>query len=265
MSYEFYIMLTIAVVGAGVWIFKKAKRTVAMARKIRRAYRSVYLNPHSTLDAEQCKMLAVGALYAAQQGAYQNSLETGIRDELSEILGNWWGIENHDDAVEELDYLAGKGFRYYFPFVWEAFLLDDPQHQDRVFQQNMTSQKAYDKVTSQLHNLQETYDELITCGVIASKADIQRYGVVGWDAGRVCFLARACFEMGYLTENEAWHYIEEAYRLAREHFSSWNDLAMSYILGRSMWGGKRSYNSVMKGKADTLLTDTKSPWIQYPL
>ena len=156
MSYEFYIMLTIAVVGAGVWIFKKAKRTVAMARKIRRAYRSVYLNPHSTLDAEQCKMLAVGALYAAQQGAYQNSLETGIRDELSEILGNWWGIENHDDAVDEFDYLAGKGFRYYFPFVWEAFLLDDPQHQDRVFQQNMTSQEDYDKVTSQLHNLQET-------------------------------------------------------------------------------------------------------------
>lgn len=39
---------------------------------------------------------------------------------------------------------------------------------------------------------------------------------------------------------------------------------MSYILGRSLWGGKRAYNSVMKKTADVLLSDPKSPWVCYP-
>ena len=39
---------------------------------------------------------------------------------------------------------------------------------------------------------------------------------------------------------------------------------MSYILGRSLWGGKRAYNSVMKTTADVLLNNPKSPWVRYP-
>ena len=37
---------------------------------------------------------------------------------------------------------------------------------------------------------------------------------------------------------------------------------MSYIIGRSMWGGNKSYNSVMKDNADKLLSDEKSPWVR---
>ena len=37
---------------------------------------------------------------------------------------------------------------------------------------------------------------------------------------------------------------------------------MSYILGRSLWGGKRAYNSVMKTTADVLLSNPKSPWVR---
>lgn len=98
--------------------------------------------------------------------------------------------------------------------------------------------------------------------VISSKEDLKRYGVAGWDAGRVCFLARACCEMCYITEEEAWQYIDRAYDLAHREFASWHDLAMSYIIGRSMWGGKKSYNSVMKDNADKLLSDEKSPWVR---
>ena len=46
-------------------------------------------------------------------------------------------------------------------------------------------------------------------------------------------------------------------------FSSWNDMAMSYVIGRSLWGGKSAYNSVMKSTADELLTHENSPWRKY--
>ena len=72
MSNEFYIMLTIAVVSGGIWIYKKSKSAIGTVRKLRRAFTTVCLNPRSTLSDEQCRKLAVGALYASQQGAYQN-------------------------------------------------------------------------------------------------------------------------------------------------------------------------------------------------
>ena len=94
--------------------------------------------------------------------------------------------------------------------------------------------------------------------------ELSSCNVTGWDAGRIVFLARACCEMGYLTEEEAWHYIGRADALAHEACGSWRELAMSYILGRSLWGGKRAYNSVMKTTADVLLSNPKSPWVRYP-
>lgn len=263
MSNDLWFTVAAAAVVGGVWLYKKGKGAVSTVRKLRRAFKGVCLNPKSTLDDEQCKKLAVGAMYASQQGAYQNSIETGISDMLPKILGEWWGIFDTESAINELDYLSGKGYRYYFPFVYKAFLLDSHEAQDEIFQQNMTSQEDYDKIVSQLQNLQETYEELVRCKVIENREDLQRYGVTGWDAGRICFLARACCEMRYITEEEAWKYIDAAYDMAHSTFSSWKDMAMSYVIGRSLWGGMRAYNSVMKDTADELLTHENSPWKKY--
>ena len=161
MSYEFYIMSGIAVFVGCTWLYRKGKGAYMMVRKIRSAFKVVNINPASSLADEQYKKLAVGALYASQQGVYQNSIKTGIDYELPQILGEWWGIKNSQDAREKMDYLLEKGFRYYFPYVWQAFLLSDPKQQDEVFQQYMESQEDYDKAVSQLQNLEETYDELL--------------------------------------------------------------------------------------------------------
>ena len=179
-------------------------------------------------------------------------------------MGGWWGIDSTAEARRQLDYLGEKGFRYYWPTVLEAFRLDGRERQDELLQQRMTSQEDYDKVSSQLENLRETFDELLSCGVVASKEELSGCNVTGWDAGRIVFLARACCEMGYLTEEEAWAYIGRADALAHGACGSWRELAMSYILGRSLWGGKRAYNSVMKTTADVLLSNPKSPWVRYP-
>ena len=144
MSNDFWISITIAAAVGGFWLFKKGKSAFLFIRKIRRSFKGVCLNPNSKLNDEQCKRIAVGAMYASQQGAYQNSIETGISDMLPKILGEWWGIETTEAAHKELNYLCGKGYRYYFPFVYQAFLLDKPEEQDEIFQQNMTSQEDYE-------------------------------------------------------------------------------------------------------------------------
>lgn len=54
-----------------------------------------------------------------------------------------------------------REFAYYFPHVYQAFLLDDEEAKDRIFQQHMDSQEDYDKAVEQLHNLEDCYDELL--------------------------------------------------------------------------------------------------------
>lgn len=98
MSNDFWFSMAIAVVVGGFWLYKKGKNAVLTIRKIHRSFKGVCLNPKSKLSDEQCKKLAVGAMYASQQGAYQNSIETGISDLLPKILGEWWGIESTDAA-----------------------------------------------------------------------------------------------------------------------------------------------------------------------
>ena len=153
---EFYVMLAVVAVGALTWLYRKGSRVWRTVRKLRRSFQEICLNPKSTLADEPCRQLAIGAMYASQQGAWQNSLETGIDDTLPEILGNWWGIDSTAEAREQLDYLCEKGFRYYWPTVLEAFRLDGRERQDELLQQRMTSQEDYDKASSQLENLRET-------------------------------------------------------------------------------------------------------------
>lgn len=188
---EFYVMLAAVAVGALTWLYRKGSRVWRTVRKLRRSFQEICLNPKSTLDDEHGRQLAIGAMYASQQGAWQNSLETGIFDALPEIVGGWWGIDSAAEARKQLDYLCEKGFRYYWPTVLEAFRLDGRERQDELLQQRMTSQEDYNKALSQLENLRETFDELLSCGVVASKEELGRCNVTGWDAGRMVFLARA--------------------------------------------------------------------------
>ena len=79
MSYEFYIMSGIAVFVGCTWLYRKGKGAYMMVRKIRSAFKVVNINPASSLADEQYKKLAVGALYASQQGVYQNSIKDRYR------------------------------------------------------------------------------------------------------------------------------------------------------------------------------------------
>ena len=95
---EFYVMLAAVAVGALTWLYKKGSRLWTTVRKLRRSFQEICLNPKSTLDDAHCRKLAIGAMYASQQGAWQNSLETGIDDTLPEIVGGWWGIDSTVEA-----------------------------------------------------------------------------------------------------------------------------------------------------------------------
>lgn len=240
----------------GLPFLKKAKRFVkAVSGKI-------YLNKSSSILQTQYRKLALGAIYSEQQTAYINSLTTGldatmIRSRLSE----WWGIESRQDALDTLDYLSEKGFRFYTDAVISAYA-ENEEKQAEILEKNFINDQDLNKAWSQLQNLKETYDELQSDKIINNVVDIKKLGTTGWDCGRLVFVARLCFDSKYITETETWNYIERANQLARDAFHSWETYSKSYVIGRALWGGKNSFNSGIAEIAKYLLHEPNSPWVQ---
>lgn len=265
-----FLIYIIAVIIIFVIIFT----LIPFIKKIRITLGDFRINKSSNVSSHQYRQLLMGAIYSEQQSAYINSLETGS-DRIKKIVNEWWGIQNSEEAVNILNNLYKKGFRYYLPVVYKAFLVDDEKEQKSIIlqellpkadiehQQEEEIEEDFNKVFSQVEHLEETYDELLEDDIIQTKEDIERYGVTGWDCGRLNFLARICYDAGYITEDQAWDYIDKAYKLGKQSFTSWEDYARSYVIGRAMWGGQGSNNSGIALIAETLLTNPKSPWLEY--
>lgn len=51
---------------------------------------------------------------------------------------------------------------------------------------------------------------------------------------RLVFMSRLCFDAGYISEEEAWNYIDIACERLR-FFDSWSSFTTRYLIGRTMW------------------------------
>ncbi|GHU72729.1 hypothetical protein FACS189413_16230 [Bacteroidia bacterium] len=254
-----YVLLIcgVFIVGfVGSWIYRNKSTFLSVVRVFTGGFRIG--GDVTTLES---KKILVGALYAYQQGAFLNTMKADIGNKLYTILSEWWDVNGRDTAIETLDYLRDKGFVYYFPTVWKAAQAGSDEAIKAIIIENMTTQEDAEKAYSQTYNLKESINQLKELKIINHADDIEKLGVEGWDAGRLIFIARLCYEAKYITEDEAWEYIDAAYALAQRKFSSWEEIANSYIIGRFLWNGAAA-NDAMPTLAEDLIKKSNSPWQQ---
>ena len=214
------------------------------------------------LPESKQRALNYGAILATFNGEFWNSLATGANYEprlanknsksrereikkAKASLTDWWGIDSRESAIRTMDELRDIGHRSEFKPV-------------------LASKKKLMKHD----NLQEalplfikkewwTPDELVE---VASVID-----PTSWDMGRLVNVVRWCFSYGYISEEEAWGYIEHAAEVCGNIYEDWADFANGYVIGRAMWGGlDESLEDTMDNVID-LLADDESPWVLYPL
>lgn len=188
------------------------------------------MNKKSNISDKQYRQLLLGAIFAQQQMAYQNSLETDI-DNKTDIAENWWSIYTREDALETLDRLYENSIK----------LLHDNSFIKSV-------------------NFNACYDELIELGVIRSVEEAENLGISAWNSGRLAFMTRLCYDLGYISEEEAWAFMQKAYDVSKSRFDSWDSFGRSYVLGRSVWAGTEMMNDIIIDHMKILLTDPASPW-----
>lgn len=255
------MIIGILIMGGLTWLIfiglpflKKAKHFIkAISSKI-------YINQNANISKTEYRKILLGAIYSEQQTAYINSLETGLDANLIRSrLSEWWDINGRQDSIETLEYLRDKGHRFYTPTVLSAFSSSE-DHQIDILQSYFKDEEDLHKAYAQLQHLKETYEELKSDKVINNALDIRKYGSAAWDCGRLVFVARLCFDAKYISQAEAWTYIEQAHQLASIEFNSWEAYAKSYVIGRALWGGENSFNSGIAAIAEYLLEDPKSPW-----
>jgi hypothetical protein len=251
-------VIVLCVIGACIGLYIRNKSQIL---SIIQTFTGDFRTKGDLTTLESKKILA-GAIYASQQGAYLNTLKANIDDgRLHTILKDWWSIYGRDEATETLDYLRDKAYSYYFPTVWKAFQAGSDEERKSIITENMTSQEDAEKAYEQTHNLLESVDCLKKLNIIQHADDIEKYGVMGWDVGRLVFIARICFDAGYISEEEAWTYIDVAYAQAQRTFNSWEELSKSYQIGRFIWRGKDADDG-MHNIANDLVNSPKSPWQQ---
>lgn len=221
--------------------------------------RGVRVKNDGTLTTEQIRRIAVGAMYANQQGGYVDALRMDVNStRLDTVLVGWWGINGREEALETLQYLSQGPYGMVFPAIYKAFTTDGVVEQKAVIAETCGGDdELFNDNWGKLMNLKRSYNELVDSGVVKDKADMQRLGVAGWDAGRLNFIARACLDKGYIGEDECWKYVNHAYDIAHVSLSSWRDLSNSYMLGRAIWNG----DVYMVGHAEDLLEKPESPWV----
>lgn len=230
---------------------------MSFLKKIFRAFSGLRLNNDQPLSGLQLDHVLVGAMYAAQQTAYLNSYETGLsKGEVQNLLQNYWDIHTIQNAQEVLSSLIERNNDPYISVVYEAY----ENKSDYV--EILKSGLPDDEITLQEYvqvyrKLSNVIPEVTAQGLFENYAVLKRTKDAGWNYGRGSFIARCCFEAGYLTKNELQQYLEESYKGLKKHCKSWSEYTSSYVYGRALWGG--SHNEGMISIATDLLNNKKSP------
>ena len=104
--------------------------------------------------------------------------------------------------------------------------------------------------------------------VRANDRGIQQADFLAWDFVRAAMLARAGATAGYLSEAEAEDFLLMIADDLRAHYSSWEELGESFLLGRWFWNsqggeGERSPDLHDRNRQQVLL-GVDGPWRAVP-
>lgn len=225
--------------------------------KIFSAFKSLRLDDKNPVIGEALNALLVGSMYAEQQSAFLNAYETGMnKSDLRKLVETYWEIDNQNDAVEILQDLHLRNQDEYLSIVYKA--VEDNDNYVKILKSGLPEEEGVFQYYLDLYRkLSNVVPELIEQKVITDFAQLKKIKDSGWNYGRSVFLARCCYELGYLSKNELQEYIAKSYTGLKKYCSTWREYTGSYIFGRAIWGGAN--NDGMMQIADDLLNNEKSP------
>ncbi|MCS4300999.1 DUF1266 domain-containing protein [Chryseobacterium sp. BIGb0232] len=221
------------------------------------SFKSIRLNDKNTVSGYLLDHLLIGSMYAEQQSAYLNSYETGVnRSDIIKLIETYWGISDQNQAIETLQSLHDRNQDENLDIVYKAF--ENPENYVDILRSNLSNEdEAFEYYLDHFRKLRKVVPELIEQKIITDFSQLKKIKDSGWNYGRSVFLARCCYELGYISEKELIEYLAKSHRELKKYCSTWKEYTISYIFGRAIWGGGN--NNGMVQIADDLLNNNRSP------
>jgi hypothetical protein len=161
------------------------------------------------------------------------------------LLDEWWEVKSAKDLASTLTWLDKEGHRADF----EKFGRQLGKLSARELEKKLDAAKDDDDRAS----MKFAAENWPRTG---------KKSILGWDLGRYVGLCRWGYAAGYLTEDEAWQRIMPVAERLQKTFTSWEDLAENFCLGREFW--KPGDNEDTLKASEKLSKDEKSPWKTTP-
>ncbi|MGM0110092.1 DUF1266 domain-containing protein [Enterococcus sp. DIV0187] len=137
-----------------------------------------------------------------------------------------WNIYNNDSAIHKLEHLIKSGHREEL----DAVLSLDQLHSREVSDPRLLKLVENAK---RITVLNQNGDEV----EIDENAIYKCPGIQAWDYFRGAHVARVCYNLGFLSEEETWHYLEYFSKQLKSEFRNWEEASFSFLLGRYLWSG----------------------------
>ncbi|MDR0267820.1 DUF1266 domain-containing protein [Paenibacillus sp.] len=202
------------------------------------------------LPKEKQHLLAYGANLSLYRSESPRVLPVKVdHEELKEGLSSAWDISNPEEAAQILEWLLTEGHRAKYEPLLMALQAGQSFTQEEVGKSQECYKSAQDVMMKKLSFAKSDFDRVNT--------------IAAWDFDRAVNIARWSYNVGYITEEQAWGYIERAADAARPIFQSWKDYFISFAFGRAIAYEGDIYDIIWDGKK--LLGEADSIWNEFSI
>jgi hypothetical protein len=162
-----------------------------------------------------------------------SSMNEALKDVWLEVLKRDWDITTREELLKMLDNLENGGHAASLQEIHEIiYKLNDARDESEMtdivlnYQWDQNKLNRFNYVTA---NYVKYYNRTIKA----------------WDLGRCVSLCRWGYNVGFITESEAWGKIFRYAKLIQSLYNSWEEYGYDYLLGRVFWasgfGEEESY------------------------
>ncbi|WP_276918503.1 DUF1266 domain-containing protein [Aneurinibacillus aneurinilyticus] len=202
------------------------------------------------LPKEKQHLLAYGANLSLYRSESPRILPMKVDYEtLKEGLASYWDVSNSEEAMQTLEWLLTEGHRAKYDQLLMALKAGQSFTEEEVGKSQECYESAQEAMMKKLSFVKSDFDRVNT--------------IAAWDFDRAVNIARWSYILGYITEEQAWGYIERAADAASHFFQSWKEYFISFAFGRAIAYEGDIYDILWNGKE--LLNEEDSIWNEFSI
>jgi|GEM_PF-861387 len=217
----------------------------------------IRLNNHRGLEGKELDWVLTSSMYAIQDWGYLNSFETGLeKKQLRALVQHYWKIKDREAALEIINHLLRRNRSENLKALYTAYeIADYPDYLKFALKED--DEEIIKEYIEYFDRLKLIVPKLKEKSVFQDYEGVKKVQDSGWNLAQGSFLARACYDLGYLQENELKNLLKRFYLELKNHCSTWQEYSASFILGRAIEGWEHTDRIIWK--AEKLLNHKRSP------